>query len=69
VFDASGRGVEYLSALYRPDMHCIRMELTRAGRGTDRYWMALRPQRQAKTTEKTTGKQKRSSPPGRRNAA
>ena len=69
VFDASGRGVEYLSALYRPDMHCIRMELTRAGRGADRYWMALRPQRQSKTAEKTTGKQKRSSPPGRRNAA
>jgi GntR family transcriptional regulator len=69
VFDASGRGVEYLSARYRPDMHCIRMELSRAGRGADRYWMSLRPQRSAKTPEKTTSKQKRSSVPGRRNAA
>jgi GntR family transcriptional regulator len=69
VFDASGRGVEYLSARYRPDMHCIRMELSRAGRGADRYWMALRPQRSAKTPAKTTSKQKRSSVPGRRNAA
>jgi GntR family transcriptional regulator len=38
VFDQTGRGVEHLSALYRPDMHCIRMEMTRAGRG--RYWTA-----------------------------
>jgi GntR family transcriptional regulator len=69
VFDASGRGVEYLQARYRPDMHCIRMELTRAGRGADRYWMALRPQREARTAEKGTSKQKRPSVPRRRNAA
>jgi GntR family transcriptional regulator len=69
VFDASGRGVEYLNARYRPDMHCIRMELTRAGRGADRHWIALRPQREARTTVKATSKQKRPSVPRRRNAA
>lgn len=69
VFDASGRGVEYLIARYRPDMHCIRMELTRAGRGADRYWMALRPHRQARPTDKATSKQKSPSVPRRRNAA
>jgi len=69
VFDESGRGVEYLSARYRPDMHCIRMELTRAGRDADRYWIALRPQREVRTTGKAAGKRKRSALPGRRNAA
>jgi GntR family transcriptional regulator len=69
VFDASGRGVEYLVARYRPDMHCIRMQLTRAGRGADRYWMALRPQREARPTDKATSKQKSPSIPRRRNAA
>jgi GntR family transcriptional regulator len=68
VFDASGRGVEYLNARYRPDMHCIRMDLTRAGRGADRYWMALPPQREARPKEKAANQQ-RSSPTRRRNAA
>lgn len=40
VFDEQGNGVEYLSALYRPDMHAIRMELSRAGSGAERYWTA-----------------------------
>jgi GntR family transcriptional regulator len=40
VFDVNKRGVEYLNALYRPDAHVIRMELTRQGRGTKRYWQA-----------------------------
>jgi GntR family transcriptional regulator len=38
VFDRSGRGIEYLSALYRPDMHSFEMELSRTGRGADRRW-------------------------------
>lgn len=33
-----GRGVEYLSALYRPDMHSFHMELTRISDGSDRIW-------------------------------
>lgn len=43
VYDQRGQGIEYLSALYRPDMHSIRMELLRAGRGSDRYWLQTRP--------------------------
>jgi GntR family transcriptional regulator len=44
VFDEAGRGVEYLSALYRPDIHCIRMEMTRSSHG--RYWTARDGRRQ-----------------------
>lgn len=45
VRDPSGAGVEYLSALYRPDRHRFHMELTRAGEGGDRYWQTTRPVR------------------------
>lgn len=38
VRDASGRGVEYLSALYRPDMFRLDMALTRVGDGSARHW-------------------------------
>ncbi len=38
VTGADGRGVEYLSAQYRPDMHHFHMELTRAGDGSERHW-------------------------------
>jgi len=38
VFDDHGRGVEYLSALYRPDLHSFQMEMTRTGIGAERRW-------------------------------
>ena len=38
VFDDHGRGVEYLQALYRPDLHSFQMEMTRTGIGADRRW-------------------------------
>jgi GntR family transcriptional regulator len=38
VLGADGRGIEYLSALYRPDRHAFRMEMLRTGRGADRRW-------------------------------
>ncbi len=38
VLGADGRGIEYLSALYRPDRHAFRMEMVRTGRGADRRW-------------------------------
>lgn len=38
VFDAAGQGVEYLSALYRPDMFRLEMELSREGDGDARQW-------------------------------
>ncbi len=40
VFDREGRGVEHLSALYRPDRHGFHMELRRAGSASGRYWRA-----------------------------
>lgn len=38
VRDAAGRGVEYLSALYRPDLFRLEMTLSRAGAAGRRYW-------------------------------
>jgi GntR family transcriptional regulator len=38
VRDAGGRGVEYLSALYRPELFRLEMTLTRVGAGDARHW-------------------------------
>lgn len=38
VRDAQGRGVEYLAALYRPDMFRLEMTLSRVGAGETRHW-------------------------------
>lgn len=38
VRDAEGRGIEYLSALYRPDMFRLEMSLHRVGSDETRHW-------------------------------
>ncbi len=38
VRDADGQGVEYLAALYRPDMFKLEMSLSRVGAGEGRHW-------------------------------
>lgn len=38
VYDDAGRGIEYLSALYRPDMFRLDMTLTRVGELENRHW-------------------------------
>ena len=38
VHDDQGRGIEYLSALYRPDMFRLDMALTRVGGRENRHW-------------------------------
>lgn len=38
VMGADGRGVEHLSALYRPDRHAFHMEMMRAGDDANRHW-------------------------------
>jgi GntR family transcriptional regulator len=38
VRDDAGRGVEYLSALYRPDMFRLEMQLARVGEDGARHW-------------------------------
>ncbi|MEP3048624.1 MAG: GntR family transcriptional regulator [Roseibium sp.] len=38
VRDVDGNGVEYLSALYRPDMFQLEMPLSRVGNGGSRHW-------------------------------
>jgi GntR family transcriptional regulator len=36
--DSSGRGIEYLSALYRPDLFHLDMTLSRVGSQNNRHW-------------------------------
>ena len=38
VRDSNGRGVEHLSALYRPDRFRLEMSMTRMGAGESRHW-------------------------------
>jgi GntR family transcriptional regulator len=38
VFDAQGRGIEHLLALYRPDLYSFQMDLVRAGHREGRRW-------------------------------
>jgi GntR family transcriptional regulator len=38
VYDARGRGVEHLRALYRPDRYAFRMDLARTGEPDGRRW-------------------------------
>lgn len=38
VRDKAGRGVEHLSALYRPDLFRLEMKLARIGAGDNRHW-------------------------------
>jgi GntR family transcriptional regulator len=57
VFDAEGRGVEHLSALYRPDVHSFEMELTRTGRGADRRWSPVSKAAGNVVTERALGRQ------------
>lgn len=38
VRDADGRGIEHLSALYRPDLFRLEMNLSRVGAGDARHW-------------------------------
>ncbi len=53
VLGVDGRGIEHLSALYRPDMHAFHMEMLRKGDGANRHW---RPTTGASTTgTPTTG--------------
>ena len=38
VYDAQGRGVEHLAALYRPERYAFRMDLVRTGSSGGRRW-------------------------------
>jgi GntR family transcriptional regulator len=66
VRDTQGRGVEHLSALYRPDKHQLHMALTRVGTGANRHWSpaVIKPvsQLQPGTAGRRKAGQKRRSP-------
>ena len=46
VYDQTGRAVEHICALYRPDRYQYRMSLARAGKGAGKIW-ATREDREA----------------------
>jgi GntR family transcriptional regulator len=48
VYDPSGRGIEHLQALYRPDRYVFHMDLVRTGAGDARRWS---PAEYAPTTD------------------
>jgi GntR family transcriptional regulator len=52
VFDDTGRGVEHLSALYRPDRFRLEMTLNRVGEADSRHWApVLVPRKHRKAAE------------------
>ncbi|CAN1525798.1 PhnF Transcriptional regulators [Rhabdaerophilaceae bacterium] len=57
VLDDEGRGVEHLSALYRPDLHTFQMEMTRTGVGTERRWSPV-PIMERKPPDLSAGKRR-----------
>jgi GntR family transcriptional regulator len=48
VFDQSGRAVEHLHALYRPDRYAFEMDLVRSGAGGAKAWSAVVPKDDAR---------------------
>lgn len=68
VRDSKGRGVEYLSARYRPDLFSLDMELARVDDGTSRHWEPRIAKKNSKATKPSTGNtaQKKSKPTSRR---
>ncbi len=58
VFDDEGRGVEHLSALYRPDLHSFQMEMIRTGIGAERRWSPV-PSLVRASAEVQLGKRRR----------
>lgn len=59
VLDDEGRGVEYLSALYRPDLHTFQMEMTRTGIGAERRWSPVSSLTRT-TSDLASGKRRKS---------
>lgn len=52
VFDATGRGIEHLAALYRPDRFRLEMTLNRVGEADSRHWApVLVPRKHQKAAE------------------
>ena len=64
VFEPSGRGIEHLQALYRPDRYSFHMELERTGVDGARRWTPADALRSANHNDdnKKTAREKRSTP-------
>ena len=56
VFAADGSGVEYLSALYRPDRYALNMEMVRTGDTPDRRWATVLPQANRRSARRPAGR-------------
>jgi GntR family transcriptional regulator len=53
VYDSSGRGVEHLHALYRPDRYNLEMDLERSSDGGIRNWTPAVQGKHSRTTRRT----------------
>jgi GntR family transcriptional regulator len=51
VFDRSGRAVEHLHALYRPDRYAFEMDLVRSGTADTKAWSPVVPKRGARDAQ------------------
>jgi GntR family transcriptional regulator len=49
VFDQSGRAVEHLHALYRPDRYAFEMDLVRSGTADTKAWSPVMSKYGART--------------------
>jgi GntR family transcriptional regulator len=56
VFDQSGRGVEHLHALYRPDRYAFEIDLVRSGAADTKAWAPVIHQQASSRTAKFNSK-------------
>lgn len=68
VFDAAGRGVEHLQALYRPDRYSFHLDLVRTGAAGARRWAPVERPRRAEPAAERTATKPRERPATRRPA-
>lgn len=60
VHGKDGRGVEYLSALYRPDRYQFQMELRRSGQANGRHWQPVGAMPEKASHRRPVGKRRKS---------
>jgi GntR family transcriptional regulator len=59
VLGKDGRGIEYLSALYRPDRYQFHMDLRRTGEANDRHWRPVETSLGTVSSRRGLGKRRR----------
>jgi GntR family transcriptional regulator len=59
VLAEDGRGIEFLSALYRPDRYQFHMDLRRTGAANDRHWRPVETSLATDSSRRGNGKRRR----------